>query len=104
LISVFAGEAAGGSVFLLAKSLLPPTVVADAAAAVVAASLTMAILGSVALLLERGESLSEKQKLRQTFRRLQAKTKAERAEILRGRARWTEREYWVALVRRLVFD
>jgi hypothetical protein len=104
LLPVFVGEAAGGSVFLLAKSFLPPTGAADVAAAFVASSITIAMLGAVAGALEQGSMLNQKEELRLAFRRLRAKTRAERAEIVRNRRRWKERGFWRELVTRLVFE
>jgi hypothetical protein len=104
LLPAFASEAAGGSVFLLVKSFLPPTGVGDVAAAAVAASITIAILGAVAGALERGNALDQKEELLVAFRKLRARTKAERAQIVRNRARWRERGFWRDLVTRLVFD
>jgi hypothetical protein len=104
LLPVFASEAAGGSLFLLVKSVLPPTGVADVAAAIVAGSVTLAMLGAVAGLLEQGYTLDEKEKLRQAFERMQAKTKAERARLVRDRHRWKDKTFFRDLVRRLVFE
>jgi hypothetical protein len=104
MLPMFASEAAGGSVFLLVKSFFPPTGIADVAAAVVSASLTIAILGAVAFTLERGSSLEQKEELREAFRKLRARTVAERAEILRNRGRWRDRSFWTDLVQRLLFE
>lgn len=104
LLPVFASEAAGGSLFLLAKSFFPPTGVADAAAAAVAATLTLSMLGAVAWTLEQGYSLDQKDKLREAFRRLRARTTAERSEILRNRGRWADRSFWADLAQRWLFE
>jgi hypothetical protein len=104
LLPAFASEAAGGSAFLLVKSFLPPTGVADVIAAGVAASMTIAMLGAVTWALEQGYSLEEKAQLKLAFKRLKAKTRAERAEITRNRHRWKDKEFWNDLVRRLIFD
>ncbi len=104
LLPVFASEAAGGSLFLLAKSFFPPTGVVDVAAAAVAASLTVAMLGAVAWTLERGYSLDQKDKLREAFRRMQARSVADRAELLRERGRWRERSFWSDVVQRWIFE
>ena len=66
--------------------------------------MTIAVLGAVSWMLERGYSLEEKDQLKLAFRRLQAKTKAERAKIARSRARWREKGFWADVVRRLVFE
>ncbi len=104
LLPVFASEAAGGSAFLLVKSFLPPTGVADVVAAGVASSMTIAMLGAVTWALEHGYELDQKAQLKLAFRRLQAKTKAERAEIARSRHRWKDKRFWNDLVRRLIFE
>jgi hypothetical protein len=104
LLPVFASEAAGGSVFLLVKSLLPPTGIADVAAAIVSASMTIAMLGAVARLLEAGYALDEKEKLRAAFQRMRARTKAERANLARNRHRWKDKNFFRDVVHRLVFE
>jgi hypothetical protein len=104
LIPVFASEAAGGSAFLLVKSFLPPTGVADVVAAGIASSMTIAMLGAVTWALERGYDLNEEQQLRLAFQRLNAKTRAERAEIARNRGRWGDKQFWNDTVRRLIFE
>jgi hypothetical protein len=62
------------------------------------------MLGAVAGALEHGSMLDQKEELRLAFRRLRAKTRAERAEIVRNRRRWKERGFWTELVTRLVFE
>jgi hypothetical protein len=104
LLPVFASEAAGGSIFLLAKSFFPPTGIADAAAAVVAATLTLSMLGAVAWTLEQGYSLDQEDKLREAFRRLRARSVAERAELLRNRSRWRDRSFWAEVTQRWLFE
>jgi hypothetical protein len=104
LVPVFATEAAGGSLFLLAKSFLPPTGIADAAAALVAATLTLSMLGAVAWTLEQGYSLEQKDKLREAFRRLRARSVAERADLLKNRARWKERSFWTEVAQKWLFE
>ena len=104
LIPVFASEAAGGSAFLLVKSFLPPTGVADVVAAGIACTMTIAMLGSVTWALEHGYELDQQQQLRLAFKRLNAKTRAERSEIVRNRARWGDKQFWNDLVRRVIFD
>jgi len=104
LIPVFASEAAGGSAFLLVKSFLPPTGVADVVAAGVASTMTIAMLGAVTWALEQGYELDQKAQLKLAFRRLQAKTKAERASIARSKDRWKDKTFWTDLVRRLIFE
>jgi hypothetical protein len=104
LIPAFATQAVGGSVFLFVKSFLPPTGVADAVAAGLAGSMTISILGSVAWMLEQGYSLQEKEQMALAFKRMKAKTRAERVRITRNRKRWTDKEFWADVVRRVVFD
>jgi hypothetical protein len=38
------------------------------------------------------------------FRRLSAKTRAERAKIVRERHLWKEKSFWTDAVRRIIFD
>jgi hypothetical protein len=104
VLPAFATDAAGGSVFLLVKSFLPPTGVADVAAAIVAASLTISMLGAVTWALEQGYSLKEREQLSVAFKRMRAKSRKERARIAASRHRWNEKAFWADLVRRVVFE
>jgi hypothetical protein len=103
ILPAFAAEAAGGSVFLLIKSFFPPTGVADVLAAAVAVSMTVAILGTIAWALDQGYSLEEKDQLKRTFKKLRARTRAERKAIAENRDRWGDRKFWRDLVERIVF-
>ena len=67
LLPVFAGQSIGTSLFLWAKSFLPPTLVLDFAAAGIAAMITFAMLAAVKSLLESGHDLSETKLLADTF-------------------------------------
>lgn len=104
MLPAFATEAVGGSVFLLVKSFLPPTGVADAIAAGVAGSMTLSVLGAVTWALEQGYSLEERDQLTLAFKRMQARTRAERSRIARNKRRWRDKSFWADLVRRVVFD
>jgi hypothetical protein len=89
---------------LLIESFLPPTGIADVAAAGVAAMMTITMLGAVTWALEQGYSLEERTQLRLAFRRLRAKTRAERAALTRNRHRWKDKAFWTDVVRRMIFD
>jgi hypothetical protein len=102
LATLFATEATGSGLFLIVKSFLPPTGIADVIAAGVAASMTLSLLGAVAWLLEQGYSLDEREQLVRAFRRMRARTRAERL-ALRQPHRFADRSFWIDLVRRLVF-
>jgi hypothetical protein len=104
LMPAFIAQAAGGSIFLLVKSFLPPTGVADVLAAGVAASMTVSVLGTIAWALDQGYSLEEKKKLQVAFKKMQARTKAQRKAVTANKHRWGEKEFWVDLARRVVFD
>jgi hypothetical protein len=73
-------------------------------AVVVAATITLSMLGAVAWTLEQGYSLDQKDKLREAFRRLQARSVAERAELLKNRARWKDRSFWSEVAQRWLFE
>jgi hypothetical protein len=103
LLPAFAAEAAGGSTFLLVKSFLPPTGVVDAVAAGVAASMTLTVLGTIAFALDHGWSLEEKEQLRAAFRKMRARTKAERRSIVANAHKWTDKQFWIDLARRVIF-
>ena len=72
IIPTFAAESLGTSIFLFAKSFLPPTGVVDVAAALVAVTITFAMLGAVRLLLEAGYSLDDKEPLKNIFRKVRS--------------------------------
>lgn len=67
LLPTFAGESLGTTVFLWAKSFLPPTLILDIAAAGVAVVITFAMLAAVKWMLENGHSLDEKDILKKIF-------------------------------------
>lgn len=67
LLPTFAGESLGTSVFLFAKSFLPPTLVLDIAAAGIAVVITFAMLAAVKWMLENEHSLDEKEFLKKAF-------------------------------------
>lgn len=68
LLSVFANDAVKTTLFLWAKSILPPTGVIDAASAAVAISITLAILATVNYVLASGVKLQQEELLRSKFR------------------------------------
>lgn len=103
ILPAFAAEAAGGSVFLLVKSFLPPTGVADVVAAGVAASMTLTVLGTIAWALDQGYSLDEKEKLKVAFKKMRARTKAERRAVVENRHQWKDKAFWEEMARRIVF-
>lgn len=67
LVGTFAAEQIGLNLFLFVKSFLPPTGVVDAIAATVAASVTAAMLTTVAYLLAKGISFDEKDELKTIY-------------------------------------
>jgi small GTP-binding protein len=97
----FAAEAAGSTVFLWLKSLLPPTGVVDVVAAGVAVTVTLAILGAVTAILSTGAELHEDAVLRDKFRTIRRRAK----EALTGSSRgeWASREFWRRVVSDLLF-
>ena len=103
LLPAFAAEAAGGSVFLLVKSFLPPTGVLDVLAAGVAASMTITVLGTIAWALDQGFSLEEKEQMQAAFKKMQARSKAERKAVAQNRKRWNEKAYWMEVARKIIF-
>jgi hypothetical protein len=103
LLPAFAAEAAGGSVFLLVKSFLPPTGVLDVVAAGVAASMTITVLGTIAWALDQGFSLEEKEQMQAAFKKMKARSKAERKAVAENRKRWNEKAYWMEVARKIIF-
>jgi len=104
LLPAFAAEAAGGSVFLLVKSFLPPTGVLDVVAAGVAASMTITVLGTIAWALDQGYSLEETDQLKRAFKKLRARSKAERKSITQNKRRWKDKEFWAEVAQRVIFE
>jgi hypothetical protein len=96
LLPAFAAEAAGGSVFLLVKSFLPPTGVLDVLAAGVAASMTITVLGTIAWALDQGFSLEEKEQMQAAFKKM-------RKAVAQNRKRWNEKAYWMEVARKIIF-
>jgi hypothetical protein len=66
--------------------------------------MTIAMLGAVTWALDQGYSLDQKEQLKLAFKRMKAKTRAERAKITRSRHRWKDKEFWADIVRRIVFE
>lgn len=74
LLGVFASfvaKSVGTSLFILAKSFLPPTVFIDVAAAVIAAGLTFAILSTVQYMLSNGYGLDDREMMLKVFKEAQ---------------------------------
>ena len=69
LLPTFAGQSAGTTLFLWAKSFLPPTGVVDIAAAGIAVVVTFAMLAAVKWVLENNHSLDDKAALKEAFNR-----------------------------------
>lgn len=67
LIGTFSGESIGMSLFLWAKSFLPPTGIVDVVAAGVAMLVTFAMLAAVKWVLESNYSLEQTDKLKEAF-------------------------------------
>jgi small GTP-binding protein len=101
LLPTFAAEAVGSTLFLWAKSFLPPTGIVDAAAAAVAATVTGAMLLTVNALLASGSELDEKARIRAKYAELHGSLKDSisnaRLEDLRTGA------FWQKLIRDLMY-
>lgn len=67
VLPLFAAQSVGSSLFLVVKSVLPPTGVVDAMAAGVAVSVTLAMLSSVNWVYENGYNLDNKKELKVHF-------------------------------------
>lgn len=67
LLPSFAGQSVGTTLFLWAKSFLPPTGVLDIAAAGIAVVVTFAMLAAVKWVLENNNSLDDKTALKEAF-------------------------------------
>ncbi len=100
-IPAFAAQAVGTSLFLAAKSFLPPTGIVDAAAAVVALGVTLGMLLAVNTLFASGAELEDGAVLRAAF----AQSRGRAAEALRGTsiADWKRETFWRDLLRRLMY-
>ena len=68
LMPTFIGQNIGKSLFLIAKSFLPPTGVVDAAAAAIAVSLTAGMLLSLKYVFENEKDLKDKESLKAIFK------------------------------------
>jgi len=103
LLPTFRRGGGGRQLLSLAKSFLPPTGVVDVLAAGVAASMTIAVLGTIAWALDQGYSLEEREQLRVAFKKMRARTKAERKAVAANRHRWKDKAYWSEVARKVVF-
>lgn len=72
LLPTFAGQSAGTTAFLWAKSFFPPTGILDVIAAGIAVAITFAMLASVKLVLEKGFSLDRADLLAKAFEAFKA--------------------------------
>lgn len=68
ILPTFLAETAGSSLFLFAKSFLPPTGIVDIAAAGVAVTITLALLATVNHILSTGAELEQEELLQSKFR------------------------------------
>ncbi len=71
VLGSFLAKSVGTSLFIIAKSLLPPTLFLDVAAAVIAAGLTFAILSTVQYMLSNGYSLEDREMIGKVFKEAQ---------------------------------
>lgn len=101
LLPVFAAEAVGVNLFLVIKSLLPPTGIVDMAAAGVAASVTAAMLLAVNALLASGHELHESDRLRAQFRALQSSISATVSGA--SKADLVSQDFWRRALRDLMY-
>ena len=70
MLGVFAAETVGTTLFLIAKSFLPPTGIVDVAAATIAVSVSAAMRATVAKLFESGHTLEDKQEIKDIFSKI----------------------------------
>jgi len=69
----------------------------------VAASMTITVLGTIAWALDQGFSLEEKEQMQAAFKKMQARSKAERKAVAQNRKRWNEKAYWMEVARKIIF-
>jgi len=101
ILPVFAAQAVGSTVFLWAKSLLPPTGIVDVAAAGVALLVTLAMLLAVSKVLASGATLENREHLRRAFNDLRARARTSvSASTLSD---WRSASFWAKLVRSLMY-
>jgi small GTP-binding protein len=101
MLPVFAAQAVGSTVFLWAKSFLPPTGILDAAAAGVAVSVTLAMLLAVSKVLASGATLDNRAHLQRAFRDLQAQARTSLGASTPSD--WRSASFWAELVRVLMY-
>jgi small GTP-binding protein len=101
MLPTFAARAAGSNLALWAKSLLPPTGIADAAAAGVAVTITAAMLLTVNSLLSAGAEIREASKLSERFQEFRVQIKASIAEAPRGEL--VRERFWRKLLHDLTY-
>lgn len=74
ILPTFLAESTGSSLFLFAKSFLPPTGFLDIAASSIAITITLALLATVNHILSSGASIEEEELLRSKFRTYRTQT------------------------------
>lgn len=101
LLPTFAAQSIGTSLFLFAKSFLPPTGVVDAAAAGVAVLVTAAMLITINKIISSGHELSEKERIKTEYN----KTKKAITKHLAGSTPrdWGSKDFWTKTIQSFLF-
>jgi small GTP-binding protein len=82
LLPTFAGQSIGTTIFLWAKSVLPPTGIVDIAAAGIAIGITFSMLAAVNYLLSHGYDIDQREILKSKFNEYQSATPTDFAKKL----------------------
>lgn len=98
LIGTLAAEQVGLSLFLVAKSFLPPTGAIDLAAAVIATIVTASMLSAVAYLLKNEIDLMDKLALKKSYNEIFKSYKNETKNV--NKKDLLTKEYWKSLIKK----
>lgn len=98
LIGTLAAEQIGLSLFLIAKSFLPPTGAIDLAAAVIATVVTASMLSAVAYVLKNDIDMSDKSELKKVYNEIFKNYKNETKNV--SKKDLLTKDYWGSLIKK----
>lgn len=101
ILLTLGGQAAASQIFLVIKSILPPTGIADIGAAYVAVLYTFALLGAFTKLLARGAADITGDELLKEFKSIRGNLKHMISES--SAAEWRSQDFWSRLIKTMLF-
>jgi len=101
-IGVFLTQNAGMTLFLMVKSILPPTGIVDVAAAIIALTLTAAMLTTISKLYSLGYTFDDKDKMIEIFKEVKEIISIHMKDASKGDLK--DKEFFIDLIRKIIFD